>query len=326
LLTSAFSIDTLRAQQSNPTSPHVIESPRTQLVPIETSVLDQKGDFVSGLTQDRFRVLDNGVDVPIEFFSPVESPAEVLILLETSPAVYLIRSQHLAAAYALIEGLAPDDQVALVTYDQAPREVLSFTSDKSGVLVALNNTQYTIGMGDLRLYDSIATVLDWLAGMTGKREIVLLTTGLDSSPPSRFDDLVQKLRGEDVVIFSVALGGPLRGESAKRPKGKQAATSSPASAESKSADAFRQADLVLRSLAAMTGGRAYFPQSDSDFALIYREIASAMRHQYVLGIRPAHDNQFHTLTVEMLGQSDRTPAKRAEYRVLARSGYLAPGS
>jgi Ca-activated chloride channel homolog len=322
LLASAFLIDTLRAEQSSPSSQHVIESPHTQLVPIETSVVDPKGDFVSGLTQDRFRVLDNGIEVRIEFFSPVDSPAEVLILLETSPAVYLIRSQHLAAAYALIEGLAGDDQVALVTYDQAPRSVLSFTSDKSSVLAALNNTQYTIGMGDLRLYDSIATVLDWLAGMAGKREIVLLTTGLDSSPPSRFDALVQKLRGEDVVIFSVALGGPLRGESAKKPKSKKAAPSS----ESKSADAFRQADLVLRSLATVTGGRAYFPQSDPDFAPIYREIASAMRHQYVLGIRPAHDNQFHTLTVEMLGPSDRTPAKRTEYRVFARSGYLAPGS
>jgi Ca-activated chloride channel homolog len=322
LLASAFSVDTLRAQQSTPGSQHVIESPRTQLVPIETSVLDKQGDFVSGLTQDRFRVLDNGVGVPIQFFSPIESPAAVLILLETSPAVYLIRSQHLAAAYALIEGLAPDDQVALVTYDQAPRAVLSFTSDKSSVLAALNNTQYTIGMGDLRLYDSIAAVLDWLAGMTGKREIVLLTTGLDSSPPSRFDRLVEKLRGEDVVIFSVALGGPLRGESAQKRKGKQPASSS----ASKSADAFGQADLVLRSLATMTGGRAYFPQSDQDFAPIYREIASAMRHQYVLGIVPAHDNQFHTLTVEMVSPSDRTPAKRAEYRVLARSGYLAPGS
>jgi Ca-activated chloride channel homolog len=325
LLASAFSVDSLRAQQSTPGSQHVIESPRTQLVPIETSVLDKQGDFVSGLTQDRFRVLDNGVDVPIQFFSPIESPAAVLILLEASPAVYLIRSQHLAAAYVLIEGLAPDDQVALVTYDQAPRSVLSFTADKSSVLAALNNTQYTIGMGDLRLYDSIAAVLDWLAGMTGKREIVLLTTGLDSSPPSRFDALVEKLRGEDVVIFSVALGGPLRGDSAKKIKGKPAGSSSAASA-SKSADVFQQADLVLRSLATMTGGRAYFPESDQDFGPIYREIASAMRHQYVLGIRPAHDNQFHTLTVEMVSPSDRTPAKRTEYRVLARSGYLAPGS
>jgi len=283
------------------------------------------GDFVGGLTQDRFRVLDNGVDEPIQFFAPIEAPAEVLILLETSPAVYLIRNQHLAAASALVEGLALDDQVALVTYDQRPEAALGFTSDKSSLLAALNKTQYTIGMGDLRLYDSISAVLDWLAGMTGKREIVLLTTGLDSSPPARWEALAQKLRGEDVVIFCVALGGPLRGALAQKPIGPK---SKAPDRKSKSADAFGQADGVLRSLATTTGGRAYFPQSDQDFAPIYREIASAMRHQYVLGISPAHDNQFHTLTVEVDGgssQPDPARTQRTEYQVLARSGYLAPG-
>jgi len=300
-------------------------------VPIETNVLDKHGDFVGGLTQDRFRVLDNGVDVPIQFFAPVEAPAAALILLETSPAVYLIHNQHLAAAYALVEGLAPDDQVALVTYDQKPETVLSFTPDKSGLLAALDKTQYTVGMGDLKLYDSLSAVLDWLAGMAGKREIVLLTTGLDSSPPSRWDALAQKLRGQDVVIFCVALGGPLRGESAKKSKGETAASTGKASGvraspEPRGADAFRQADEALRLLATMTGGQVYFPQSDQDFAPIYREIASAMRHQYVLGIAPAHDNHFHTLTVELgSSQSDPARTKRTEYRLFARSGYLAPG-
>ena len=217
LLSSAFYAHACHAQESASGFEHVIQSPRTQLVPLETSVLDKRGDFVGGLTQDSFRVLDNGVDVPIQFFAPVDAPAEVLVLLETSPAVYLIHNQHLAAAYALVEGLAPRDEVALVTYDETPATILPFTSDKSGLLAALDKMQYMIGMGDLKLYDSLSQVLDWLAAMKGKREIVLLTTGLDSSPPSRWDALAQKLRGQDVVIFSVALGGSLRGEQAKKP-------------------------------------------------------------------------------------------------------------
>ena len=61
---------------------------------------------------------------------------------------------------------------------------------------------------------------------------------------------------------------------------------------------------------------------------IYHEIASALRHQYVLGIAPAHDGQLHTLTVEPLdahGQPMNAPAKKAVVRVFAREGYLAPG-
>ena len=302
---------------------------------IETSVLDKQGDFVDGLAQSDFHVLDGGVERPVAFFAPVNAPAQILVLLETSPAVYLIHNQHLAAAYALAEGLAADDEVALVTYDQSPKAVLPFTSDKSAFLTALDKAEYTIGMGDLNFYDSASAVLDWIASVPGKKALVLITTGLDSSSPARWDALVQKVRRADVVIFSVELGGPLRAEqdASKKPKQKKSASarsngSTETSAEAKSTDPFAVADQALRNLAAMTGGGAYFPESEQDFLPIYREIASALRHQYVLGIAPAHDNQFHTLAVEVLGSSSQpSPAqtKHPKYRVFARAGYLAPG-
>lgn len=295
-------------------------------------MLDKHANFVGGLSRGEFRILDRGAEQPIVAFAPVEAPAQVLVMIETSPAVYLIHNEHLAAAYALLDGLDSDDQVALVTYDEVPRALLSFTTEKSALPSALTKLQYTIGMADLNFYDSLSAVLDWLAPMAGKRAIVLLTTGLDSSPPDRWDALARKLRGSDVVIFPVALGGALRGDTSKKskanrsaPKSKQDETGT--SPQTDSAPGFARADTALRSLAAITGGRAYFPKSDKDFASIYREIASTLRHQYVLGIVPAHDGQFHALTVEVVDdkvQPEMQPLKKAEYRVLARQGYLAP--
>jgi len=154
-------------------------------VKVDASVLDNRGNFVGGLARGNFRILDSGTEQPIEFFTPVEAPAQVLVMIETSPAVYLIHNQHLLAAFALLDGLAADDEVALVTYDQAPRAILTFTPDKSALLAALGGIQYTIGMDDLNFYDSVSGVLDWLGPATGKRALVLLTTGLDSSPPAR---------------------------------------------------------------------------------------------------------------------------------------------
>ena len=325
------------AQQTPPAAPskHVLVGPHTELVLIDASVLDHRGEYVAGLTKESFRVLDNGVEQPTTFFAPVEAPAQVLVMLETSPAVYLIRDQHLTAAFALVEGLAADDQVALVTYDVTPKTVLSFTADKPALLDALNRTQYNLGMGDLNLYDSVSAVLDGLAPAAGKKELVLLTTGLDSSPPDHWEALAKKLRGEDVVIFSVALGGSLRGAPGKKSKRKKTVqppqdseAADEAAAKSNSEAAFAKADVGLRSLAQITGGRAYFPQFDREFATIYREIASALRHQYVLGIVPAHDNQFHKLTVEVDSsgnQAGPARARGAAYRIFARAGYLAPG-
>src|SRR6202021_4289605 len=105
-----------------------------------------------------------------------------------------------------------------VTYDQAPRAVLAFTPDKNAPLNALGQIQFSVGMGQLNFYDSVSTALDWIAPVGGKKALVLLSTGLDSSPPARWDALVRKLRSDDVVIFSVGLGGPLRGGSSKKTK------------------------------------------------------------------------------------------------------------
>jgi Ca-activated chloride channel family protein len=318
VLVFAISAAPARGQQVEANSPAPLVA-ATEIVKVDASILDRQGNFVGGLAQGNFHVLDNGSLQPIAVFTPVDAPAQVLVMVETSPAVYLIHDQHLAAAYALVDGLAADDQVALVTYDHSPRLILPFTADKSAFLSALNTMQYTIGMGDLNLYDSISAVLDALGPVTGKRALVLVTTGLDSSAPARWEALIRKLRSDDVVIFSVGLGGAL-GSAAK--KGKKNAP--PLSA----ADAgFAKAENALRSLAAMTGGRAYFPQSENEFAPIYHEIASALRHQYVLGIAPAHDGQFHTLTVEPLdatGQPMNRGSKKPAVRVFAREGYWAP--
>src|ERR1700733_9816752 len=161
----------------------------TEMVQIGVSVLAAGGEFVSGLQRRNFRVLDGGVERPLLFFAPTDAPAQILVMVETSPAVYLIQNQHIAAAYALLDGLAPEDQVALVTYDQAPRAVLAFTPDKNALSNALGGIQYTIGMAELNFYDSLAAVLDWLAPLPSKKALVLLTTGLDSSAPAHWESL-----------------------------------------------------------------------------------------------------------------------------------------
>jgi VWFA-related protein len=295
----------------------------TEMVQIGVSVLAAGGDFVSGLQRKNFRVLDGGIERPLVFFAPTDAPAQILVMVETSPAVYLIQNQHIAAAYALLDGLAADDQVALVTYDQAPRAVLAFTPDKNALLAALGQIQFSVGMGELNFYDAVSTALDWVAPVSGKKALVLLTTGLDSSSPARWNALAQKLRASDVVIFPVALGGWLRRAPDKADKKKKATV-----APQEDSQVFAQADQALLSLAAITGGRAFFPESAKDFAPMYQQIAAALRHQYLLGIAPAHDGQFHPLTVQALdasGQPFVTEGKKATHRIFSREGYLAPG-
>ena len=294
----------------------------TEVVRIVVSVMEPDGEFVSGLEQKDFRVLDQGVEAPVLFFSPDNSAANVVVIIETSPAVYLLKDQHLAASSALVAGLGPDDRVGLVAYNDAPRGLLNLTTNKAALIAALSQVQYTLGEGQLNFFDAIGQVVDQVAPMPEKKALVLLSTGLDSSPRSRWDALVTKLRGQDDVLFPVALGGTLR--TAKPDNKKKKNDDSP---QVKSPLTFAQSTKDLNALAAMTGGRAFFPESDADFVPAYQQIAAALRHQYVLGIAPQHDGAFHKLEVELV-KSDASLAgaevKMAGQHIFAREGYLAP--
>ncbi len=293
----------------------------TDIVKISASVQDDHGNFLGGLTAKQFRVLDNGVERPIAFFVPDDAPSRVVVMIETSPAVYLIQQQHLAGAYALLDGLAPDDQVALIAYDEAPRGLLGFTSDRSAIATALGQLQYTMGAGQLNLFASISQVLDWIAPLAEKKAMVLLTTGLDSSPPAQWDALQQKLRTQDFVIFPVALGGSLRTPPEKKKKSPPSAPRDPDNPLS-----FAKSDVVLRDIAAITGGRAFFPESSADFVPAYRQIAAGLRHQYILGIAPEHDGKIHSIEVQLLtpGATAANPEPQKSLHIFARREYQAP--
>ena len=311
-----------RPQQSAaPAAQHPLQV-TTEIVKLDATVVDARAEFVGGLQQKNFRVLEAGAEQPILFFAPTDAPAQILVMIETGPAVYLIQNDHIAALDALAAGLSPDDEIALVAYNQAPRTLLPFTRDRASLTSALSQIQYTLGSGELNLFDSISAVLDSLAPAAGKKALVLLTTGLDSSPPSRWPALVQKLRATDVVVFPVALGAALR-TPPKENKTKSKSKSLPADQPG----VFAEADENLHSLADITGGRAFFPQSAADFVPTYREIAATLRHQYVLGIAPAHDGQFHPLTVQVLdgaGAPYPTASQHPSRRIFVRQGYLAP--
>jgi Ca-activated chloride channel family protein len=292
------------------------------LVNVDVTVADASSEFVGNLTRERFRILDDGVAQPITHFAAIEAPAQVLVLVETSPAVYLIHRGHLQAAYSLLGGLAPDDRVALATYAEAARLTLEFTDDKRAVTDAMNRLNFGLGMAQLNLSDSLSAVLEYLRPLPGKKAIVLLGTGLDGSEPGSRQALEQKLAASEVMILPIALGGELR-----EPDKKKKAPVNPQLAQ-EAALSFEQADLLLKALAEETGGQAYFPKNARDFPAIYKQVASLLRHQYSLGFQPAaHDGRFHKIEVQIVEDAGHLVTGKDGkplFRLSHRKRYLAP--
>jgi VWFA-related protein len=308
---------------------------RVDLVNVEVTVTNDRGDFVAGLKRENFRVLDNGIEQPITHFAPVEAPAQVLVLVETSPAVYLIHRQHLAGAHALLENLAVDDKVALGTYDQSARLAVSFSAEKQALAHALGGLRYSLGSAELNLFDALSTALDWIAAGQNKQAIVLLSTGLDTSGASSWQKLATKLRSSRVGVFPVALGGELR--SARRVKGQ------PGEAEEApgqdSVLSFVQADKNMEQIAELTGGQAYFPRDAREFTAIYQQLARLLRNQYSLGFAPpVKDGMVHRIQVQIVGDVAACASPRKDRgskesgpvtntcRVRSRQEYTAPAS
>jgi Ca-activated chloride channel family protein len=284
-------------------------------------VTDARGKFVAGLRREDFHILDDGTEQPLTDFAAVEEPAQVLLLVESGPAVYFLESSHLQAAHALLDGLSPGDRVAVVKYDQAPQPLLDFTADKQSAIAALVNVRFNLGFGTLNLSRSLLTVLDWLAKTQGKKTIVLLSTGFDTSPPTQPEAVLARLSTGDVRILAISLSGALRnppGASSKASPDKTAVA----------AQGFAEADRLLTALTATTGGRVYFPNNAKDFAGVYAEIAQVVRHEYSLAFAPpTYDGKIHTVEVRVSPPQAATPTSAASapaYRIDHRRAYLAP--
>ncbi len=282
-------------------------------------VTGRNGHFVEGLSREEFRILDNGVEQPLTGFAAVEEPAQVLLLIEAGPAVYLLQSGHLYAAYALLDGLSSEDRVAVVKYAEEPHALLDFTSDKQAAADSFGQLRFNLGFGSLNLSSSVSKVLEWVRQVQGKKTIVLLSTGVDTSSSNDSAFVLQQLKISDVRLLAVSLRGGLLNP----PAGKKKA---PAASSAETAQQFALASQLLKQMAEATGGRAYFPQSAKDFEAVYAEIAQLVRHEYSLAFAPpVRDGLVHSIDVRVSAAQNPVPiGQTASYRVDHRQAYLAP--
>jgi Ca-activated chloride channel homolog len=274
-------------------------------------VTDTQGRFVEGLHREDFQIFDNGVEQAVAGFLPIEEPAQLVLLLECGPAAYFLRKSELHAADNLLDSLSPADRVAIAGYSKKPELLLDFTADKSQARLSLYGLNFMAGFSQLNLSSSIAATLDWLASVPGKKTIVLLSTGVDTSSPENWQILQRKLNTSETRLLAVSVSGDLR----KPVKGRKLSHDEKAD-QVMVKQVFAQADQSLRALSEATGGRVYFPRNTKEFDRAYAEIAQLVRHEYSLAFAPpSRDGRLHSIEVKV---------EHSSYRVDHRQAYLAP--
>jgi len=282
-------------------------------VTVGVTVAGTHGNLIKSLRREDFRVYDNGVAQEVTGFSPIEEPAQVVLLMETGPAAVFIRPGALRAAEAFLRSISATDRVAIVSYSKTPNLELDFTADKSKVREALGSLNFLNGYSQLNLVSSVLSTLDWLSSLPGKKTIVLVSTGLNDSIPTNWQLVQQKLEISDVQILAVSTAGPIRDPVKQK-------NLSPDERDDRKyvREGFVEADQLLHQLAEATGGRAYFPKNAKEFNDAYDEIAQFVRNEYRLEFVPrSSDGQLHSLKVKV---------RSHWYHVNFRQAYLAPAS
>jgi VWFA-related protein len=324
-------------------------------------VYDRAGRPVVSLRAENFTLYEDGRPQRITNFSTAEAPFEVALLLDTSGSTRADLALIRRAANLFIESLRPDDRVAIIAFNNkraggqvvAAVEVLSkLTSSRAALGKAIEN----IGMSNgTPFYDALERIAQEVfnepprAEARGRRAVVALTDGVDSTSDAEFTEARSRLLRAGVACYFIEVNteefvedrllrdcqddGRLtlsrtqlqRYRRIFAPRADAAEYSNfcalgPFERMQISRDLYKMARQEMSELARSSGGRTFTAQDLREARAAFAQVASEIGTQYSLGYYPtnrARDGRFRAIKVEVKGVAGGA-------QVRAREGYFAP--
>jgi VWFA-related protein len=351
-------------QKQNPSSEEVSEGDvvrvETQLVTVPAVVTDRNGHPISALKPENFMVMEDGKQQRVTNFATIETPFEIALLLDTSGSTReelgLIRD----AANAFISALRTGDRVAVIAFNNrqtnsaplATVEVLTpLTDDRKALRRAIENLGTSNGTP---FYDALGRVADQVfrdpppQEIRGRRAVVALTDGVDSTSDSGFDDARAKLLRAGVASYFIQVSTEDYVEDRLL---KDCQDDGRLTLSAKQLERFRQlfvptaqkedyedfcrmgqfermdisrqlynlARREMNEMARASGGKNFAAANLQEARAAFAQVANEIGTQYSLGYYPSdktRDGRFRQIKVELRGVKDAN--------VRAREGYYAP--
>ncbi len=263
-------------------------------VVLHATVVDQEQHLVTGLDRSAFTVYEQGMPQTITSFRREDVPVEMGIVVDNSGSMRDKRRQISQAVLNLIRASNPEDQIFVVNFGLKPYLDQDFTSDVKLLEAALHQVS---AQGSTALYDAIVASAVHLEHnpRLNKKVLLVITDGQDNMSEETLQEAARRLQqANGPTLYAIGLtGGELQSS------GREA----------------------LQSLAAGTGGVAYFPDSLDQVDNITRTVARDIRSQYIIAYKPHNQNgkpDYQSLHVEA-----NAPGY-GKLTVRTRSGYYPP--
>jgi len=258
-------------------------------------VHDKDGRVVSGLTQDSFRIFEDGKPQEIKFLMAEDAPATVGLVIDNSGSMLNKRAEVVEAATAFIEQSNRKDEMFIVNFSDTVRMGLPSSTPFTNDFETLKRALLTIQAdGRTALYDGVAVGLRHLdKGSYQKKALIVLSDGGDNASQARLGDVLKLAQQSSATLYTIGVYDPYDRE--KNPK-------------------------VIKDLAKLTGGESFVPQSVKQLGKIWERIAGGIRSQYTLGYVSTNglrDGKFRQVKVSALNAAGKP------LQVRTRTGYLA---
>lgn len=269
---------------------------QSELVVLHVNVFDGRSDAVDGLPQSAFSVVENDLPQDITFFNSANVPVAAGLVLDNSSSMITRRGMVLAGGTAFVESSHPEDELFTVNFNEHVRfglpPTMPFTRNSMHLRAAM--TQYRAG-GKTALHDAVIAGLDHLERASHqKRVLVVLSDGDDNASARSEDEMLERARHSDAIVYAVSSADYGSGQGGNPG--------------------------VLRKLADITGGLAYFPKSDVGVVEGFNRIAANIRRGYSIGYVPpsaGRPGEFRKVKVRVRVKG------RNNLTVRARDGYAA---
>jgi Ca-activated chloride channel family protein len=248
---------------------------RGDLVVFSATAVDGKGRPVTDLKRKDFRIIEEGRPQAIErFYGGQELPARVLLLIDGSGSMdeELKVTSVRFAAERILDALGDQDQVALAGFDSRYWGVVAFTHDREAVRKALPTIE---PFGSTALHDALDKAARDLASHgEGRRAVVVITDGVDTSSKKTPQEVLQRSRALDVPIYTVSAVSPLDNPESSLYVGRQRKGAAAVGGE------------LLERYASLSGGAAFRFSNYDGLRKAAERIATELKHQYRLGYDP----------------------------------------
>jgi Ca-activated chloride channel family protein len=275
----------------------------SDLVILSATAVDGKGRPVHDLRPEELRVYEEGRLQRLAHFTEGPAlPARVLLLVDASGSMNgeLKTTSTRMAAQQLLATLGPEDEVALAGFDSEYWGVVAFTRDRRQVLEKFGELT---PFGSTALHDALDKAARDLASHgEGRRAVVVITDGVDTSSRRSADEVIARSRALDVPIYTISVLSPVDDPASELFAGRGRTAAATAGSA------------TLARYAAWSGGAAFAVSDFKGLMQAARQITAELKHQYRLGYDPpAGPKQFRRVEVK---------STRKGVVIRTRSGYV----